>query len=84
MSFHIRDPRTDKAVRELAALKGTSLTEAIRVAAENELDRARRAESERDKRPFTERIKDIQDRVAARGKSGLKADKAFYDSLYED
>jgi antitoxin VapB len=84
MAFHVRDPKADKAVRELAAFKGVSLTEAIRLAAENELDRARSAEAERDKRPFVERIKDIQDRIAARGRSGLKADKAFYDSLYED
>jgi antitoxin VapB len=31
-----------------------------------------------------ERIKDIQDRVAARGKTGLKADKEFFDWLSGD
>ena len=84
MPFHIRDPETDLVVRQLAAFKGVSLTEAVKVAAIRELVHARRVEAERDKRPFLERIKEIQDRVAARGKSGLKADKAFYDSLYED
>ena len=37
MAFHIRDPRTDKAVRQLAARKGVSMTEAVRGAVESEL-----------------------------------------------
>ena len=32
MAFHIRDPRTDKVVRQLAARKGVSMTEAVREA----------------------------------------------------
>jgi antitoxin VapB len=79
MAFHIRDPRTDKAVRELAVRKGVSMTEAVRQAVENEL-----AKLEEDKRPMIERIRDIQERVAAYPKTGLKADKAFYDWLSGD
>lgn len=79
MAFHIRDPRTDKAVRQLAARKGVSMTEAVREAVENEL-----AKLEEDKRPMLERIRDIQERVAAYPKTGLKADKAFYDWLSGD
>src|SRR5437870_4282501 len=36
MAFHVRDPRTDLAVRKLAALTGKSLTATIREAVENE------------------------------------------------
>lgn len=79
MAFHIRDPRTDKAVRQLAARKGVSMTEAVRDAVESEL-----AKLEEDKLPMIERIRDIQERVAAYRKTGLKADKAFYDWLSGD
>ena len=79
MAFHIRDERTDKAVRRLAASKGVSMTEAVREAVESELSKL-----EDDKRPMLERIRDIQERVAARPKTGLKADKAFYDWLSGD
>ena len=37
MSFYVKDPATDKAVRKLAKLKGKTLTEAIRDAVEKEL-----------------------------------------------
>ncbi|MCV9938909.1 type II toxin-antitoxin system VapB family antitoxin [Boseaceae bacterium BT-24-1] len=79
MAFHIRDPKTDKAVRLLASRKGVSMTEAVRQAVECEL-----AKLEEDKRPMLERIRDIQERVAAYPKTGLKADKAFYDWLSGD
>lgn len=37
MALSIRDPKTEDAVRRLAALKGIGLTEAIREAVEKEL-----------------------------------------------
>lgn len=77
MTFYVKDPATDKAVRKLAKLKGKTLTETIREAVELAL-----AEQTREKKlTFLERIKPIQDRIAARGKTGLDADKAFYDEL---
>ena len=39
MAFHVRDPATDLAVRQLAALKGKSLTATIREAVEKEYKR---------------------------------------------
>jgi antitoxin VapB len=84
MAFHVRDAETDRVVRELARRKGATLTETIREAATKELDAIVAAEAEKDKRPFLERIKDIQERLAARPKTGLKADKEFYDWLSED
>ena len=79
MAFHVRDKATDLAVRRLAKLKGTTLTQTIREAVENETARAR------SKTPLAERIKEIQDELAANVKpGGLPADKAFYDWLSGD
>ena len=75
MALHIRDPETDRLARELARLQGSGITEAVRSALEEKLS------SERKKLPLLERIKDITDEIAAAPKTGLKADKAFYDWL---
>ena len=75
MTIYVKDPKTDKAIRKLAKLRGTTLTEAIRQAVEKELDNERKAKLT---------IEDIVARFAAYPKTGLKADKEFYDSLYED
>jgi antitoxin VapB len=74
MSFYVKDPATDKAVRELAKLKGTTLTEAIRDAVEKELEQEWR-------KTLPERLEAIADDFSKLPKSGLKADKAFYDWL---
>ena len=79
MAIHLREPAADLAVRKLAAALGVSLTEAVRVSAENEL---KRIGNDADTRRA--RIKEIQDRVAAMGRTGLKADKAFFDELSGD
>ncbi|PZN99668.1 MAG: transcription factor [Hyphomicrobiales bacterium] len=84
MAFHIRDPETDRIVRDLAAKTGASLTDAVREAAAEKLAKVERALERADKRPLREQIRDIQERVAARGKTGLKADKAFFDWLSGD
>ena len=77
MGIYVKDPATDKAVRKLAKLRGTTLTEAIRTAVLKDLA---------DDRPADEDIelKKLQDKFASYPSTGLKADKAFYDSLYED
>ena len=77
MPFHIRDPETDTLVRELARKKGCGLTEAVKLAVGNELQRD-------DKRPMLDKIRAIQDEVAKWPRSGLKADKAFFDELSGD
>lgn len=74
MSFHVRDPKTDALVRELARKRGVGLTEAIRDAVDAELRRDLEGE-------FMARVRRIQARVAARGRTGLVADKAFFDDL---
>ena len=84
MAFHIRDPETDRIVRDLASKTGATLTDAVREAAAEKLARVERSLERADKRPLREQIRDIQERVAARSKTGLKADKAFFDWLSGD
>lgn len=78
MPFHIRDPETDALVRELARRRGVGLTEAVREAVRRELER------EGKKPSLWERTADIRAEIASWPDTGLKADKAFFDSLYED
>lgn len=74
MALHIRDDEADRLVRNLAAIRKVSLTDAIKLAVRNEIDRT----------PLIERVRDIQERVKAMGSTGLLADKAFYDSLNDE
>jgi antitoxin VapB len=75
MAIHIRDSRADRLVRELARKRGIGLTEAIAQAVAAELAR------EESKLSLAERLKPLQDEVASRPDTGLKADKAFFDWL---
>jgi antitoxin VapB len=78
MPLNIRNEAVNELAEELAARRKLSKTEAVRQALSETLKR------DNDSTPFMERIKVIQERVAARGKSGLEADKAFYDSLNDE
>jgi antitoxin VapB len=76
MAFHVREKAADAAVRKLAKLKSTTLTEAVREAAEQQYER------EVGELPFLEFIKELQDELdAASRPDGLTADKTFYDWL---
>ncbi|MFG1250025.1 type II toxin-antitoxin system VapB family antitoxin [Xanthobacter flavus] len=57
MAFHIRDEATDRAVRALARKLGVGLTEAVKMAVENELKRQVNEMSLRD------RIKPLQAQI---------------------
>ena len=74
MPFHVRDPEADGLVRELARKRGVGLTEAVKLAVRAELQRD-------DESEFRAEVRKIQERIAARGRSGLQADKAFFDDL---
>jgi antitoxin VapB len=76
--LNIRSEEVNILAQQLASLKKVSKTEAVRQALQEAVTR------ENDNVPFMDRIKEIQDRVAARGRSGLEADKAFYDSLNDE
>jgi antitoxin VapB len=78
MALHIRDPKTDELVRRLAKRKGVGITEAVREAAERELAR------EEERLSLWERTADLRAEIASWPKTGLRADKAFYDSLTDE
>ena len=78
MALHIRDAETDRLAREVADVMGLGITHAVRSALSDKLA------AERRRMPLMERIKDITDRIAAYPKTGLKADKALYDSLNDE
>jgi antitoxin VapB len=80
MSIFVKDPSTSQAVRELAKLRGVSLTEAIRDAVQKALVEQQRLKSEN----FLEAVRRLQAEVAKYPDTGLKADKAFYDDLSGD
>jgi antitoxin VapB len=73
MPLHIKDEAATEAVRKLARVRNLSLTEAVRMACEEALERDDRA------RPIAERLADIHARVRAATRTGQKADKAFFD-----
>ncbi len=79
MGIYVKDPKTDKAVRKLAKLRGSTLTEAIRCAVEAELAREKDEEQENEAA-----IDRLIAKVASWPDTGLKADKEFYDSLNDD
>jgi antitoxin VapB len=75
MAIHVRDPETDALVRKLAAKKGIGITEAIREAVSNELDR------EDSKLSLWERTADIRAELNANPDQNFTPDKAFFDWL---
>ena len=81
MSIYIKDPATDKAVRELARLRGVSLTEAIRDLAEKALVEESAKHNEKTGKFRLQKLRELQDELAKYPPTGLKADKAFYDWL---
>ena len=76
MTLHIQDPETDTLVREVARLRGEEVTEAIKSVFDAELQR------QKAKAPLRERVRPIQDEIASWGKTGLVADKAFFDDMW--
>lgn len=85
MPLSIRNKETVALAREVAVLKGKGLTETIHEALEKE---RHAATAGADAPPDAERrmtaLRAIQDEVASWPRTGLKADKAFFDSLYDE
>lgn len=75
MAFSVKDKATNEAVRRLAKLKNTTLAEAIREAVEHEYQRARR------ETPLHEKLQHIFEEYRSHPKTGLDAEKAFFDEL---
>ena len=65
MALSLKDPETDRLAREVARLTGESLTEAVRTALAERLERERLRRG-RSKRSLAERLNEIALRCAAR------------------
>jgi antitoxin VapB len=77
MTIYLKDEATSKAVRKLAKRDGITLTEAVRKAVNKEL-----ALSADDAEAAA--LAKLHKKFSARTATGKRADKKFYDSLYED
>ena len=75
MTLHIRNRETDELARKLAERQNISITDAVRRALTNELQRLNEAV------PLPDRIAALRARVLAYPATELDADKAFYDDL---
>ena len=71
--LHIKDQAATDAVRRLARARKLTLTDAVRVACQETLERDDRA------RPVADRLADIHARVRAAPRTGRRADKTFFD-----
>jgi antitoxin VapB len=78
MPLNIRSDEVNALAEKLAQQRHITKTEAVRQALTEAVQR------ENDNMPFMERVKVIQARFAAYPKTGLEADKAFYDSLNDE
>jgi antitoxin VapB len=79
MPFHVRDPETDALVRELAEKTKLGITEAVKLAATEALQTRDKARAEK-----LAKMRAICAEVASWPRSGLKADKAFFDEINGD
>ena len=79
MAFHVRDPEADAMLRSYAEEKRVGITDAIKLAVTRarEADQSARAEK-------LAKMRAISSRIAALPDTGLKADKAFFDEMYDD
>jgi antitoxin VapB len=79
MTIYLKDEATSKAVRKLAKLRGTTLTEAVRLAVQEAL------EAEEQPRKVEEKLQALQALQAEAAKlprTGSTADKTFFDELW--
>jgi antitoxin VapB len=79
MAFHVRDPETDALVREYAEEKRVGITDAIKLA----VTRAREADVQARAEKLA-KMQAVVDEVSTWPRTGLKADKAFFDSLNDE
>jgi antitoxin VapB len=78
MPLNIRSETVNELAEQLAERKRITKTDAVRIALENELRRLDEVV------PLKERLRPLQDRILGRPATGLRADKAFYDSISGD
>ncbi len=76
--LQIRNSRVVDLAAKLAAIRHSTKTDAVLSALENELARIEGEKS------LAERLKPLQERIATVPRTGLEADKDFYDDLSGD
>jgi antitoxin VapB len=79
MAFHIRDPETDALVRELAEKAHVGITEAVKLAVAEALATREKAREEK-----LAKMRAITDEIDSWPRTGLKADKEFFDMINGD
>ena len=78
MPLNIRSEEVNRLAGKLASLARVSKTEAVRIALANELERRDRVV------PLAERLRPLLEEIARVPRTGLDADKTFYDSLNDE
>ena len=78
MPLNIRSEEVNRLAGKLASVARVSKTEAVRIALANELERRDRVV------PLAERLRPLLNEIARVPRTGLDADKAFYDSLNDE
>jgi antitoxin VapB len=81
MPLSIRNARTVALAREIAAIKGIGITETIHDALEKQRAELTALPKTADLAEATRRI---VNEFKKDGRTGLTADKAFFDSLYDE
>lgn len=84
MPLNIRSEEVNRLAETLASRAGVSKTEAVRIALTNELARQEPRVPRVPRVPLAERLKPLLDKMDAVPRTGLEADKAFYDSLNDE
>lgn len=77
-SLYVKDEETNALAARLAQRRGISKTAAVKLALQHELDRDAAA------LPLRERLRIWREEHPLGEPTGLKADKAFYDSLNDE
>jgi len=75
MGLSIKNEAVEKLARDLARRHGTGVTEIIRLAL------VEKAERDGPELSLWEKLAPIRERLRKAGKTGLEADRAFYDEL---
>ena len=65
MALSIKHPEADRLARELAAVTGESLTQAIVIALRERLQRQRHRRRGRGRRPLADQLREISERCAS-------------------
>jgi antitoxin VapB len=79
MPFHVRDPEADAMVRKYAEEKRLGITDAIKLAVSKAREADEKARAEK-----LAKMQAIVDEVSTWPRTGLKADKAFFDEINGD